>query len=80
MIICVLVGFRSVGDIIQNELSMEQKEQLQEHIVNAVREIHPVDIAMLLPLLANTPSLQQAALRTVTAFVTNELRYTVANN
>lgn len=74
------IDFRSVGDIIQNDLTMVQKELLQEHIVNAVREIHPTDIVMLLPLLANTPSLQQAVLRTVTTFVTNELRYTIANN
>lgn len=60
-------------------MTMAQKEQLQENIVNAFRQLHPVDIAMLLPLLANTPSLQQAVLRTVTTFVTNELRYTLAN-
>lgn len=55
-----MLDFRSVGDIIQNDLTMAQKDQLQEHIVNAVRQIHPVDIAMILPLLANTPSLQAA--------------------
>lgn len=74
-----VLDFRAVGDIIQNDMTMAQKEQLQEHIVNAVREIHPVDIAMLLPLLANTASIQQTVLRTVTTFVTNELRYTLAN-
>lgn len=73
------IGFRSVADIITNDLTMEQKELLKEHIVNSVRQIHPADIAMLLPLLANTPSLQQTVLRTVTAFVSNELRYTLAN-
>lgn len=73
------IGFRSVADIITNDLTMEQKELLKEHIVNSVRQIHPIDIAMLLPLLANTPSLQQTVLRSVTTFVANELRYTLAN-
>lgn len=76
--LCIL-DFRSVGDIIQNDLTMAQQELLKEHIVNSVRQIHPVDIAMLLPLLASTPTLQQAVLGTVTTFVTNELRYTLAN-
>lgn len=75
---CVL-DFRSVGDIIQNEMTMQQQEQLKEHIVNAFREIHPGDLALLIPLLTNTPSIQQAVIRTLTTFVTNELRYTLAN-
>lgn len=74
-----MTEFRTVGDIIRHDLTQDQKERLEEHIVNAVRNIHPTDFAMLLPLMASTPSLQQAVLRTVTTFVTNELRYTLAN-
>lgn len=74
-----ILDFKTVGDIIRNELTFAEKQRLEEHIVNAVRQIGPADIAMLLPLIMNTPSLQQAALRTVTTFVTNELRYTMAN-
>lgn len=73
------LDFKSVGEIIRSELSYEEKQRLEEHIVNAVRQIHPTDVAMLLPLIMNTPSLQQAVLRTVTTFITNEMRYTLAN-
>lgn len=74
---CIRVGFRSFGDIIRNDLSMAQKERLQVQIVNAVCKINPVDLEILLPLLSVTPSLQQAALRTVAEFITNELHYTL---
>lgn len=74
-----ILEFKTVGDIIRNELTYEEKQRLEEHIVNSVRNIHPTDIAMLLPLIMNTPSLQQAVLRTVTTFISNEMRYTLAN-
>lgn len=74
-----MLDFRTVGDIIQNELTTEEKWRLQEHIVNSVRQIHPTDIAMLLPLILNTPSLQEAVMKTVLTFITNEMRYTIAN-
>lgn len=72
--------FRAVGDIIRNDLTHQEKEKLQEHIVNAVRQLHPADIVMLMPLIMNTPSLQEAVLKTVVSFITNEMRYSIANN
>lgn len=76
---CCILDFRTVGDIIRNDLTQEQKWRLHEHVVNSVRNLHPTDAAMLLPLIMNSPNLQEAALRTIINFVTNELRYTIAN-
>lgn len=75
----IFLDFRTVGDIIRNDLSSEEKERLQEHIINAVRQLHPADAVMLLPLIMNTPSLQEAALKTAVTFITNEMRYAIAN-
>lgn len=74
-----MLDFRSVGDIIRNDLTQEEKWRLHEHIVNSVRQINPADVAMLLPLILNTPSLQEAVLKTVVSFITNEMRYQIAN-
>ncbi|XP_055303409.1 protein C19orf12 homolog [Sitodiplosis mosellana] len=75
-----LSNFRTVGDIIRNDLTQEEKWRLHEHVVNSVRHLHPTDVAMLMPLIMNTPSLQEAVLKTIVSFVTNEMRYTIANN
>lgn len=74
-----MVDFRSVGDIIQNDLTEQEKWRLHEAVVNSVRQINPADAVMLLPLILNTPSLQEAALKTVVTFITNEMRYQIAN-
>lgn len=61
-------------------MSVREREKLYEHIVNTVRQLHPTDAVILLPMIAGNPSLQQAAIRSVIAFLTNEMRYTVANS
>lgn len=66
--------FRPLGDVIINDLSDTQKEQLVQHVTNAVKDIHPTDLALLLPLIMNNVSIQQAVLKTVVSFVSSELR------
>lgn len=77
--ILIIIDFRTVGDIIRHDLTTEEKWRLQEHIVNSVRGVHPTDLAILMPLILNTPSLQEAVLKTVVTFISNEMRYTIAN-
>lgn len=48
--------------------------------MNSVRGIHPTDLALLMPLVMSTPSLQEAVLKTVVTFISNEMRYTIANS
>lgn len=72
--------FRSVSDIIINDMTVREKEILYENLVNAVRQIHPTDVAMLLPLLTSSATIQQAVLKTLVSFLTNEMRYSMANS
>lgn len=74
-----LTDFRPVGDIIRNDLSAMQQERLYEHIVNAVRQIEPIDVLTLAPLLMGSASVQQAVLKTVISFISNELKMQIAN-
>jgi len=66
--------FKPVSEILRNDMTNDQRKQLQEHIINAVRNIHPTDLAMLIPLImAGDRSIQTAVIRTVTSFITNEM-------
>ncbi|KAM7346503.1 protein Nazo isoform 1-T2 [Cochliomyia hominivorax] len=67
-------SFRPLGDVIINDLTDSQKEQLVQHVTKAVQDAHPTDLVMLLPLIMNNVSIQQAVLKTVISFVSSELR------
>lgn len=73
------LDFRSVGDIIRNDLTVRQKQELYDHILNTVRSMHPTDVMMLLPLITSSASIQEAVMKTVVTFVTNELGHSVNN-
>ncbi|XP_017006667.2 protein Nazo [Drosophila takahashii] len=71
--------FRPLGEVILNDLTDGQREQLVQHVSKAVAEIHPSDVVMLLPLIVQNASIQQAVLNTVMSFVTNELRMQIVD-
>uniref|UniRef100_A0A0K8TQN5 Putative conserved plasma membrane protein n=1 Tax=Tabanus bromius TaxID=304241 RepID=A0A0K8TQN5_TABBR len=71
--------FKPVSEIIKNDLTPGQKEELSTRVMNVVREIHPSDIVVLLPLILGNPSMQQAVLRTVTSFITGEMRLQIVD-
>lgn len=61
-------------------MTERQKEKLYEHLVNTVRQIHPTDITLLLPLVTKSATMQQAVLKSLVSFLTNEMRYAMANS
>lgn len=71
--------FRSVGDIIRNDMSVREQEKLKDHIMTALSELHPTDIAMLLPLVMGNAAAQRAVLSTVVSFITNEMRLQIVD-
>uniref|UniRef100_A0A8D8BZB2 Protein C19orf12 homolog n=1 Tax=Culex pipiens TaxID=7175 RepID=A0A8D8BZB2_CULPI len=66
--------FRAVGEIIRHDMSEREREKLKDHLVAALSEFHPTDMAVLLPLLMGSAAAQRAVLSTVVSFVTNEMR------
>ncbi|XP_017134049.1 protein C19orf12 homolog [Drosophila elegans] len=72
-------SFRPLGEVILNDLTDAQREQLVQHVSKAVADIHPTDFVMLLPLIVQNASIQQAVLNTVMSFVTNELRMQIVD-
>ncbi|XP_013098635.1 protein C19orf12 homolog [Stomoxys calcitrans] len=67
-------NFRPLGDVIINDLSDAQKELLVQKVTDALKDVHPTDLALLLPLIMNNVSIQRAVLNTVVSFVSSELR------
>ncbi|XP_055600157.1 protein C19orf12 homolog [Uranotaenia lowii] len=65
--------FRPVSHIIMHDLSHREQEKLKNHIVAAVADIHPTDLAMLLPLITGNMAVQKAILSTVVSFITNDM-------
>ncbi|TDG39980.1 hypothetical protein AWZ03_013599 [Drosophila navojoa] len=66
--------FRPLGEVILNDLTDSQREQLVQHVTTAVADVRPTDLVMLVPLITQNASIQQAVLNTIMSFVTNELR------
>ncbi|XP_053694327.1 protein C19orf12 [Sabethes cyaneus] len=71
--------FRPVSEIILVEMSDRERERLKGHIVAALAEFHPTDMAVLLPLMMGSVGAQQAILRTVVSFITNEMRMQIVD-
>lgn len=61
-------------------MTVREKEKLYEHLVNTMRQLHPTDVAILLPLVTSTATIQQAVLKSLVSFLTNEMRYSLANS
>ncbi|EDV95453.1 protein C19orf12 homolog [Drosophila grimshawi] len=71
--------FKPLGEVILNDLTDRQRESLVQHVTNAIAEIHPTDVVLLLPLIAKNASIQQAILNTIMSFVSNELRMQIVD-
>lgn len=61
-------------------MTVREKEKLYEHLINTVRQIHPADVAMLMPLVTSSATIQQAVLKSLVSFLTNEMRYAMVNS
>ncbi|XP_023167190.1 protein C19orf12 homolog [Drosophila hydei] len=71
--------FKPLGEVILNDLTDAQREQLVQHVTTAVADVHPTDLVMLLPLITQNASIQQAVLNTIMSFVSNELRMQIVD-
>uniref|UniRef100_A0A2M4CTZ3 Putative conserved plasma membrane protein n=1 Tax=Anopheles darlingi TaxID=43151 RepID=A0A2M4CTZ3_ANODA len=66
--------FKTVSEIIRNELTVAEQERLKERILGALSQFQATDLVVILPLLAGNVSAQRAVLSAVTTFLTNEMR------
>ncbi|ALC48174.1 CG11671 [Drosophila busckii] len=71
--------FKPLGEVILNDLTDTQREQLVRHVTKAVADVHPTDLVVLIPLITGNATIQQAVLNTIMSFVTNELRMQIVD-
>lgn len=71
--------FKPVSHIIQHDLSVREKEQLKQRIVDALSEFQPTDLMVILPLLTSNAAVQKQVISAVVAFLTNEMRMQIVD-
>ncbi|XP_067640531.1 protein Nazo [Eurosta solidaginis] len=67
-------SFRPLADVLLNDLTDAQQEQLIRHVNKALAEFQISDLAILLPMIMSNANIQQAVLKTAKSFVSNELK------
>lgn len=68
-----------MSEIITRDLTHRQREQLKRHIVESVRDFSPTDLALLIPFIMGNMAVQQAVLKTVVSFISNEMQLQIVD-
>ncbi|XP_034247979.1 protein C19orf12 homolog [Thrips palmi] len=66
--------FKPVSRVILEDMTPIQQTQLAASCMRIIQDFRVEDVAILLPLLLNTPAAQQALLTQLTAYITNEMK------
>jgi hypothetical protein len=66
--------FKSVPQVIMNDMTAAQRERLVASVSRVIEDLRMEDIALLLPMLLNSPGAKEAILKSVFAFLQNEMQ------
>ncbi|KAE8739429.1 hypothetical protein FOCC_FOCC015070 [Frankliniella occidentalis] len=66
--------FKSVALVIAQDMTPAQQSQLAASCMRIINDFRVEDVAVLLPLLLNSPSAQQALMTQLVGYVTNEMK------
>lgn len=66
--------FKPIPQIIMNDMTDAQRERLVASVSTVIADLRVEDAALLLPLLLNNPGAKEAVLRSVFAFLQNEMQ------
>lgn len=72
-------SFKPLSEIVRYELTDRQKDQLRMHVVNAFRQVHPTDLAFLIPKLMGDAGIQAMLMKEVANFLTREVGLMISN-
>jgi hypothetical protein len=71
--------FKPISEVIMHDMTHAQRERLADSVAAVIAELRVEDIALLLPLLLNSPGAKEAVLRSVFAFIQNEMKLQVVD-
>jgi hypothetical protein len=71
--------FKSLPEVIMYDMTNAQREQLAARVAAVIEELRVEDIVLLLPLLLKSPGAKAAVLKTVFAFVQNEMQLQIVD-
>ena len=71
--------FKPISEVIMNDMTNEQRERLAASVNAVIADLRVDDIALLLPLLLNSPGAKEAVLRSVFAFLQNEMHLQIVD-
>ncbi|GFG29432.1 hypothetical protein Cfor_02633 [Coptotermes formosanus] len=71
--------FKPVSEVIMNDMTNAQRERLAASVAAVVADLRVEDVVLLLPLLLNNPGAKEAVLRSVFAFLQNEMQLQIVD-
>ncbi|XP_017036794.1 protein Nazo [Drosophila kikkawai] len=71
--------FKSLGEIIANDLSESDREALRDHVVNAISNIRPIDAVEVVGLILRNEDIRNVALNAVRSFATERMGLTIVD-
>jgi hypothetical protein len=71
--------FKPISQIIMNDMTDAQRERLAASIAAVIADLRVEDVALLLPMLLNNPGAKEAVLRSVIAFMQNEMQLQIVD-
>ncbi|XP_056641135.1 protein C19orf12 homolog [Diorhabda sublineata] len=74
---CSKGKFKSVAEILRNDLSPNQQQKLIKHVKAALQKIRPEDWVSLLTIVLTSASLKEIVIKEIGTFLLNELNLTM---
>ena len=71
--------FKPISEVIMHDMTHAQRERLAASVAAVIADLRVEDAALLLPILMNSPSTQEAVLRSVFAFLQNEMQLQIVD-
>ncbi|KDR15699.1 protein C19orf12 homolog [Zootermopsis nevadensis] len=71
--------FKSVPQIIMYDMTDNQRERLAASVATVIADFRVEDIALLVPMLLNSPGAKEAVLRSVFTFLQNEMQLQIVD-
>ncbi|KAH8283946.1 hypothetical protein KR054_005502 [Drosophila jambulina] len=71
--------FKSLGEIIANDLSESEREALKDHVVNAIANVRPIDAVKVVGLILSNENIRNVALNAMKSFATERMGLTIVD-